>query len=78
MFEAMSITVDLAPEELAEIRQRTKVGDDQEAVRLAAREYLRMNRLRELKGISGEFDYSDRSDELEDLESTETHPTDQA
>ena len=67
----MSVTIEIAPEELAEIRERTKVASDEEAVHLAAREYLRLLRLRELKSMSGKVDFEENWQELEDLESSE-------
>ena len=64
----MSLTVDLTSEEVAQIKQITRVQDDAAAVTKAAREYLRLSRLRELKSISGKVDYQDNSEQLESLE----------
>ena len=51
--EPMSLVVDLTSEELKQIKQFTHIDDDAAAVSLAAREYLRMIRLRVLKAVSG-------------------------
>ena len=67
----MSLAVDLTSEEVAEIRQITRVEDDVAAVTKAAREYLRLCRLRELKAISGKVDYEDNSKQLESMELSE-------
>jgi hypothetical protein len=64
----MSVTIDLHPEELAEIRRRTCAASDEEALSQAAREYLRVLRLRELKDAPGKFDFNDVSAEAGDLE----------
>ena len=64
----MSVTVDLEPEELAEIRERTHADTDEEAIYRAAREYLRLLRLRELKQAPGKFEFIDAGEALEALE----------
>lgn len=64
----MSITIELAQQELAALRQITKLDDDAEAVLVAAREFLRVSRLRELKQASGTVDFDDNWRELEQLE----------
>ncbi|MEM7699981.1 MAG: hypothetical protein AAF236_16420 [Verrucomicrobiota bacterium] len=58
----MSITVELPQSELAEIRERTNLSSDEDALILAAREFLRLQRLQELKLASGNVEYSDHSD----------------
>ena len=68
----MSLTVDLTNEEVVQIKQITQVTDDSAAVTKAAREYLRMSRLRELKAVSGKVDYEDMSQLLESQELGET------
>lgn len=68
----MSLTVDLTSDEVAQLRQITCVEDDAAAVTKAAREYLRLSRLRELKAVSGKVDYEDPSEQLESLELGET------
>jgi hypothetical protein len=67
----MSLTVDLTSDEVDQIKQITRVEDDAAAVTKAAREYLRLSRLRELKMISGKVDYEDNSEQLESLELSE-------
>ena len=64
----MSLVVDLTSEEVKQIKQITHVDDDAAAVSLAAREYLRMTRLRELKAVSGAVEFCDVSQQLESLE----------
>ena len=58
-----------------------ELGEDQgqlqnetEAVAKAAREFLRMTQLRELKAVSGKADYCDAGDELEAMELREQPP----
>jgi len=53
----MSIRIDMTPEEVAALKEITNVDDDAEAIAKAAREYLRLRRLRELKDVSGKFEY---------------------
>jgi hypothetical protein len=65
---SMSLTVDLTSDEVDQIKRITRVEDDAAAVTKAAREYLRLSRLRELKAISGKVDYDDNSTQLESLE----------
>lgn len=64
----MSLIVDLTSEEVAQIKRITRMQDDAAAVTKAAREYLRLSRLRELKAVSGQVDYDDQSPRLEILE----------
>ena len=64
----MSLTVNLTSEEVAQILQITQVHDDSAAVTIAAREYLRLSKLRELKAISGSVDFEDVSAQMESLE----------
>jgi len=66
----MSLTVDLTSEEVAQLKEITHMQDDAAAVTKAAREYLRLSQLRELKAVSGKVDYDDRSFHLERLERT--------
>jgi len=68
----MSLTVDLTSDEVAQIRKITHTDDDAAAVTIAAREYLRISCLRELKAVCGNVDYRDASDRLESLELDET------
>lgn len=62
------LNLDLSDEELAQLKSLTRVGDDANAVARAAREYLRLRRLRELKAASGRVDFELDWEELEELE----------
>ncbi|TMQ35411.1 MAG: hypothetical protein E6K70_02390 [Planctomycetota bacterium] len=64
----MSINVELTAEEVAALRQVTKLQNDAEAVSKAAREFLRLARLRELKSISGKVEFEANWQSLEALE----------
>ncbi|MBM4090440.1 MAG: hypothetical protein FJ276_13620 [Planctomycetes bacterium] len=68
----MGITVTLSNEELAQIKQLTQIDSDSEAVGHAAREFLRLRQLRQLKSISGRVEYEDNWRDLESLEIGET------
>ena len=70
----MSVTVNLSADEVAQIKRATDMDDEQEAVAKAAREFLRVARLRELKAASGEMDYVGVGEEMEPLELREQHP----
>ncbi len=67
----MSVTVDLPAEELAQIRQLTHLNDDAQAVARAAKEFLRLSLLRQLKAVSGKVDFEDNWRELEAAEIAE-------
>jgi len=64
----VSITVDLTTQEVAALKQFTKLEDDAEAVTKAAREFLRFSRLRELKAASGKVEFEANWQELKELE----------
>ena len=64
----MSLDLELTPQEIAALRQATRTESDAEAVAKAAREYLRLKGLRELKAASGRVDYDTNWQELERLE----------
>jgi hypothetical protein len=64
----LSITIELLPQELAALKQITKLDDAAEAVLQAAREFLRVSRLRELKQASGTVEFDNNWKELEQLE----------
>lgn len=68
----MSIHVELTAQEIAALKQATKIENDAEAVTKAAREFLRLNRLRELKVVSGKVEFETNWKELEKLELAET------
>jgi len=67
----MSLGVNLSDEEIAQLRHVTNMSDDAEAVSAAAREYLRLVRLRELKSVSGRVEFEENWQELESLEADE-------
>ena len=64
----MKITIDLTTQEVAALKQFTKLQDDAETVAKAAREFLRLSRLRELKAVCGKLECVDNWGELEKLE----------
>ncbi len=64
----MSITIDLTAQEVAALKQFTKLQDDAEAVAKAAREFLRLSRLRELKAVSGKVEFGEHWQSLARLE----------
>jgi hypothetical protein len=66
--QVMSINIELTVEEVAALKQMTKIQDDAEAVSKAAREFLRLTRLRELKSISGRVEFQANWQELEAME----------
>ena len=68
----MSLGGNLSDEEIAQLRHVTNMSDDAEAVSAAAREYLRLVRLRELKSVSGRVEFEENWQELESLEADET------
>lgn len=68
----MSIKIELPAQEIAALRQLTKTDSDSDAVVHAAREFLRLARLRELKAVSGKVDFDTDWQRLEDLELGET------
>ena len=53
----MSITIEMPAQEIAALRELTKLENDAEAVIKAVREYLRFHRLRELKAVSGKVEF---------------------
>jgi len=69
----MSVTVNLTSNEVAQIKRFTELEDEKEAVTKAAREFLRVAQLRELKAASGKVDYQDAGDAMEALELRERH-----
>ena len=70
----MSVTVDLSADEVAQIKRATEIDDEKEAVARAAREFLRVVKLRELKAASGKVDYVGVVPEMEALELRESQP----
>lgn len=64
----MSITIDMPAQEVAALKELTKLENDAEAVLKAAREFLRLSRLRELKAASGKVEFDVNWQQLEALE----------
>ena len=64
----MSVTVDLSSDEVAQIKRFTDIENENEAVTKAAREFLRVIQLRELKAFSGKVDYQEVGEAMEALE----------
>jgi hypothetical protein len=71
----MGVTVKLTSDEVAQIKRFTDLEDESEAVTKAAREFLRVMQLRELKGASGNVDYQEVGLAMEALELRESHST---
>jgi len=57
----MNVALDLSENELLELRRRTHVTDDADAVSRAVREFLRICRTRELTSIAGSVDYEENA-----------------
>jgi hypothetical protein len=70
----MSITIDLNHEELTQIKRLTRREDGAEAVATAAREFLRVSHLKELKNASGNVDFDLNWQEMEAIELSEVGP----
>jgi hypothetical protein len=68
----MSITIEMPAQEMAAIRQLTRLDDDAAAIVKAAHEFLRLTRLRELKSASGKVDFELNWEQLEELELNES------
>jgi hypothetical protein len=68
----MSITIEIPAQELAALKQLTQRDSDAEAIIQAAREFLRLSRLRELKAVSGKVEFDSNWQQLEALELNET------
>ena len=64
----MNVTVNLSAAEMAQIKLLTAITNEGDALTKAAREFLRISQLRELKGTSGNVDYTDASETMEALE----------
>jgi hypothetical protein len=70
----MSVTINLSSDELAQIKRFTDIENESDAVTKAAREFLRLVKLRELKAASGNVDYQDAGEAMEALELRERRP----
>ena len=60
----MSITIEMSPTEVTEMREITRSIDDTMGVRTVVREYVRWRQLCEVKHVSRHFDYIDNSPQL--------------
>ena len=69
----MSISIEMAPQEIDALKQITQLNNEADAIIHAAREFLRLSRLRELKAASGKLQFDDNWQEQEDLELKESH-----
>jgi hypothetical protein len=69
---AMSINIEMTAQEIAALKQITKLENEAEAVIKAAREFLRLSRFRELKAVSGKVEFEANWQELEELELKES------
>ena len=72
----MSITVNLSEKELLQLKQLTHEDDEAEAVVTAAREFLRLAYLKQLKSVSGKVDFEDQSKKTERLATVQPSETD--
>lgn len=68
----MSISIELTAQEIIALRKATNIENDSEAIAKAAREFLRLSRLRELKTVSGKVEWEDNWQELEERELRES------
>ncbi len=68
----MSITIEMSAHELSALKQLTRLENDADAVIAAAREFVRLRRLRELKDACGNLDFEANWQKLEELELAET------
>jgi len=64
----VSITIELTAQEIVTLKQLTKLDNEAEAVLKAAREFLRLGRLRELKAVSGKVELEANDQDWEQLE----------
>lgn len=69
----MSVTINLSADEVAQIKRATERDNENEAVAKAAREFLRLVELRELKATSGKVDYAGVEEDMEALDLHEGH-----
>jgi len=67
------MNIELTSQEIANLKQITNLHNDAEAVTKAAREFLRLSKLRELKAVSGKVDFDVNWQELEELELGESN-----
>jgi len=68
----MSITIEMSAQEIAALKQLTRLEDEAQAIITAAREFMRVSRLRELKDACGKVEFDTNWQQLEDLELAES------
>ena len=68
---AVSITIEMSGDDIQAIKSLTGIDNDAAAVTRAAREFVRLTRLRELKSASGKVDFDLDWQGLEALELSE-------
>jgi hypothetical protein len=68
----MGFTIEMSAQEIAALKQLTRLDNDTEGVIQAAREFLRHSQLRELKAVSGTVQFESNWKELEELELRES------
>jgi hypothetical protein len=68
----VSIIIEMPATEIAAIRKLTRIENDAEAITQAAREFLRLVGLRELKAASGKVEFNSNWQDLEELEQHES------
>jgi hypothetical protein len=64
----VSINIELTAQEIDALKQATKIENDVEAIAKAAREFLRLNSLRELKAVSGKVELQENGPNPDELE----------
>jgi hypothetical protein len=62
----------MAPQEIAALKRLTRLENDADAVIKAAREFMRLSGLRELKAATGKVDFEANWQELEKRELAES------
>ncbi len=67
----MSIQIELPAQEITALKRATKLEDEAEAVVMAAREFLRLHCLQELKAVSGKVEFDSTWQAQEELELAE-------
>jgi uncharacterized protein YgfB (UPF0149 family) len=68
----MSIIIEMPAQEIAAIKKLTRIENDADAITQAAREFLRLIGLRELKAASGKVEFDSNWQDLEELERHES------
>jgi hypothetical protein len=68
----VSIIIDMPAQEIDAIKKLTRIENDAEAVTQAAREFVRLVGLRELKSACGKVELESNWQDLEELEQHES------